>query len=70
VPVPTLPSVADQAEKLIELGATGPLAPDVLRKEAAALPAVRACSSSPDCGRRRSRHCCAAPGGPASSSRT
>ncbi|ALE75054.1 MULTISPECIES: DUF5701 family protein [unclassified Pseudonocardia] len=38
MPVPTLPSVADQAEKLIELGATGPLAPDVLRKEAAALP--------------------------------
>lgn len=38
MPVPALPSVADQAETLFELGATGPLTPDVLRKEAAALP--------------------------------
>lgn len=36
--VPTLPSVTDQAERLIALGATGPLTPDVLRGEAAALP--------------------------------
>lgn len=38
VPLPALPPVADQAEKLIEIGATGPLTPDLLRKEAAALP--------------------------------
>lgn len=33
-----LPPVTDQAERLIALGATGPLAPDELRAEAAALP--------------------------------
>lgn len=38
MPVPALPSVADQAEKLIEIGATGPLTPELLRKEAAGLP--------------------------------
>ncbi|MEQ3551749.1 DUF5701 family protein [Pseudonocardia nematodicida] len=36
--MPVLPSPSDQAERLIALGATGPLGPDVLRKEAAALP--------------------------------
>ncbi|GAA1397581.1 DUF5701 family protein [Pseudonocardia kongjuensis] len=38
MPAPALPSVTEQAERLIALGATGPLDPDALRKEAAALP--------------------------------
>lgn len=38
MPGSTLPSVAGQAERLIALGATGPLTPDELRSHAVALP--------------------------------